>query len=472
MSSGPPKKKRRGGPRRRTGNQTCKRRHIRCDEKKPKCGSCERLELECEQSEDSTWIATHENLIDAPPNQTFPTLIDIFRSRISDLEPVVYEPALPEPTLGLSNQSPQTIDGAHQNPREVTLSSESAFLLQTYVRTVARWMDIFDHASTYQHVVPQLALRSPLMFHCVCAFTANHLALSNGSRDPSWRLIAAKHYGEALRLLINALSLPSHEHTLTASMLLLSYEIHEAQRSEDYRRHFLGLTMLIKARGSSAQSTGIERANSWIYIRHEIVVAMANKEPLILDPREWAVSWRDNESREDVLGNHVLWILARVLNLVFGPDGTTEAGKAIRQGFLQEIETWRAGLSDTFVGIKYGNKFEDGFSKVYFPVVAAAAAAFWYHITHILLYTEPCLQDQSYVPLIQDEAMKVTNIAISDFPPALMVFSSHGLFYAAKHIQGISRKARIWNVLNDVEKQTGYSTGVLVKQLQDIVEHN
>jgi hypothetical protein len=52
-----------------------------------------------------------------------------------------------------------------------------------------------------------------------------------------------------------------------------------------------------------------------------------------------------------------------------------------------------------------------------------------YHIVHILLYAEPTLQDESYVPLIQDQAMRITNIVISDFPAALKVFSTHGLFY-------------------------------------------
>jgi hypothetical protein len=306
-------------------------------------------------------------------------------------------------------------------------------------------MDIFDHASTFQHKIPQLVLASPLLFHCVCAFTANYLALSNSSHDPSWQVTAGKHYGESLRLLIEALSMPSHEHALTASMLLLSYEIHGALRSEDYRRHFLGLTVLIKSRHVTAQSSGTDRANFWIYIRHEIVVAMASEQPLILDPAEWEVSWRDGETREDVLGNHVLWILARVINLVFGPDGRTEAGKEQRQSFLHEMEIWRRGLSDTFIGIGYGDKDADGFRKVYFPVAAAAAAAFCaythvrhaqciltslgYHITHILLYAEPELQDDAYIPLIQEQAMRITDIAISDFPPALMVFSTHGLFY-------------------------------------------
>lgn len=210
------------------------------------------------------------------------------------------------------------------------------------------------------------------------------------------------------------------------------------------------MIVTLQDRGSSAQSYGIELANFWIYVRHGIVVAMANEQPLILDPADWQVSWQEGETREDVLGNHVLWILARVLNLIFGPDGKTEQGKLQRQEFLTEIEAWRAGLSDTFVGVGYGNEDEDGFRKVYFPVVAAAAAAFckptclhryyrsrsdfdWsnlgYHIVHILLYTEPVLQDESYIPLIQDQAIRVTNIAISDFPPALMVFSTHGLFY-------------------------------------------
>ncbi|KAH7095713.1 hypothetical protein FB567DRAFT_36839 [Paraphoma chrysanthemicola] len=352
----------------------------------------------------------------------------------------------------------------------ISLTPETAFLLQNYVRTVATWMDVFDHDSTYQLRVPQQVLTSPLLFHCVCAFTANHLALSNTSSNPSWKFVAVKHYGEALRLLIQALSMPNQEHALTASMILLSYELHEALRSEDYRRHFLGLTTLIRSRGITAQCTGTDRANFWIYVRHEIALAIASEKPLVLDPEEWAVTWIEGETREDVLGNHVVWILARVINLIFSEEGRSATTKPKRQAFLHELEAWRAGLSDTFVGIPYGETDEEGFQKVYFPVTAAAAAAFWYHVVHVLLYAEPTLQDESYVPLIQEQVMKITNISISDFPAALKVFSSHGLFYAAKHIDGISRKARVWSILKDVEAETGYSTSATVKQLQSLVE--
>lgn len=350
---------------------------------------------------------------------------------------------LPQPTS--TSENPNTIGGnlytppqsSESNPQQgggqsITLTSETAYLLQTYVRTVAVWMDLFDFSLVYQLRVPQLVISSPLLFHCVCAFTANHLALSNASSNPAWKFVAVKHYGEALRLLIEALSMPDHEHALTASMLLLSYEIHEAQRSEDYRRHFLGLTTLIRERGITAQCSGTDRANFWIYVRHEIALALSSEQPTVNDPAEWAVRWIEGETREDYLGNHVLWILARVVNLIFGPEGRSESGKEKRHAFLNELEVWRSGLSETFVGIPYGDEDEEGFRKVYFPVTAAAAAAFWYHIVHVLLYAEPTLQDESYVPLIQEQVMKITNIAISDFPAALMVFSTHGLFYG-KH---------------------------------------
>ncbi|KAF2632255.1 hypothetical protein BU25DRAFT_145841 [Macroventuria anomochaeta] len=480
----PPKKKRRGGPRRRTGCDTCKRRHTRCDEKKPICGNCARLDLVCERIDD-VWkvdravpaqdhsvqeLQPYQHETPDPHHEAPSSTLDIFRSYLDGLDQLV---EFTPPDNGIATAttiSPPTTTNWSGSAERKSISSEGAFLLQTYVKTVATWMDLFDHSCTYQLRVPPLALASPLLFHCVCAFTANHLALSNTSLNASWKLVAVRHYGQALRLLIDALEDPFCETAMTGSMLLLSYEVHGAIKSEDYRRHFIGLTMLIKSRGITAQSSGTDCANFWIYCRHEIAVALANERPLVLDPAEWAVSWQEGEGREDVLGNQMMWILARVINLVFGSDGAREASRPAREAFLQELNTWRAGLSPCFIGIPYGNADDDGFRKIYFTVTAAAATAFWYHITHILLYAEPVLQDESYIPLIQDQAMEVTNITISDFPAALKVFSTHGLYYAAKHIKTVSQKARVWNVLKDIERDTGYHTRSTVKHLQAQVD--
>jgi hypothetical protein len=384
------------------------------------------LDLECEPAED-TWKVTQLALPPSEPDYEETSLLEVFQSQMAGFEqlPMGSHSA----SVPINVITPPVREATGHPSETIPLTSETAFLLQAYTRTVATWMDLFDFGSTFQLKIPQLVLDSPLLFHCVCAFTANHLALSNANANTSWKLAAVKHYGEALRLLIHALSGPNHEHALTASMLLLSYELHAALRSEDYRRHFLGLSTLIRSRGITAQCTGTDRANFWIYVRHEIALALSSEKPLVLDPSQWAVSWIEGETREDVLGNHVIWIVARVVNLIYGDEDRSATGKEKRLEFLNELEEWRAGLSETFVGIPYGDRDEEGFRRVYFPVAAAAAAAFWYHIVHILLYAEPVLQDESYIPLIQDQAMRITNIAISDFPAALKVFSTHGLFY-------------------------------------------
>jgi hypothetical protein len=490
-------------------SHTCKTRHSRCDEKKPICGNCLRLNLECKQSDfiaPSSWTTTTTEEF---PTRAVPTSLDVrpflpdapistwdvFRPRISGLD-LASEESPPDDILAyvdlLFPPSTPTLPPTREPP--VSLTPETAFLLQTYLRTVATWMDLMDHSKTYELCIPQLTLTSPLLFHCVCAFTAKHLSLSDSRKHSSWAHVASQHYGESLRLLIHALNAPSYEHALTATILLSSYEILAGIASEHHRRHLLGQTMLLKHNDVTAQSTGIDRANFWVHVRHEIGFAMATERPLLLDPEMWKVHWAQGETREDVIGNHVLWILARVINLIYGEDGSTEAGKEKRAGFLQELEQWRAGLSDTFVGIPYGDGDDEGFKKVFFTVTAAgippplsytslfpqpqshqltpppAAAAFWYHVTHILIYTEPILQDPSYKPLVQDQAMRITNIAISEFPDSLRVFASHGLFYAAKHIDGIARKARIWGIMNDVEVQLGYHTRSMVKRLQELVE--
>jgi hypothetical protein len=108
--------------------------------------------------------------------------------------------------------------------------------------------------------------------------------------------------------------------------------------------------------------------------------------------------------------------------------------------------------------------------------------------------------------------MRITNISISEFPDSLRVFATHGLYYgmwlilvveypvshdaancirllafiesdrqkmrrirayfslAAKHINGIARKARIWTLLNNVEEEVGYHTRTTVMRLQSLVE--
>lgn len=257
-------------------------------------------------------------------------------------------------------------------PPTIPLTAEMASLLHTYQSGVATWMDLFDHSCTYQRVVPQRVLSSELLLYCVCAFTSKHLSLLISGEI--WASVAGRYYGEALRMLIELLgSTVPQDDALTATMLLSSYEMIAAQ-GQEHRRHFYGALMLIKTHGICARSLGPDRANFWIYIRHEIVVALMTESKLLLSPEDWNVTFQERETQEDLLGNQLLWLLARAIDLVYAKD--TSIAKPVvttsqRTELLRAAKKWFDGLPAAFQGTKYGEIADLEFSKLYFAVPAA-----------------------------------------------------------------------------------------------------
>lgn len=364
---------------------TCKSRHARCDEKKPVCTNCERLRLECRAFDvitKSAWCAVVESSQGERESVSFndghgsddrvgsaagnfPTSTwDIFNSRITRASSSSDE----------FTQTPTFKSSSSSTTSGVTLTAEMAHLLHTYQNQsgVARWMDLFDHEATYQRTVSRRVLHSELLLRCVCAFTAKNLSLLQGGEI--WKPTAARYYGESLRMLIEMLGGGGpQDDALTATLLLCSFEMIAAEGGE-HRRHFFGAMMLITTHGINACSVGIHRANFWVYIRHEIVVALVNESSLLLSPDMWNVNWRDDEIEEDVLGNQVLWLLGRAVNITYArhtrtgePMGTVTE----RRELLKDTNLWYDKLPGTFQGVKYGDETDDGVSQLYFAVPAA-----------------------------------------------------------------------------------------------------
>lgn len=257
-------------------------------------------------------------------------------------------------------------------PNTVPLTAEMTYLLRTYQSGVATWMDLFDHSCTYQRLVPRRMLFSELLLHCICAFTSKHLSLLiNGE---IWAPVAGRYYGKALHMLIELLgSTVPQDDALTATILLSSYEMIAAQ-GQEHRRHFYGALMLIKTHGICARSVGLDKANFWIYVRHELVVALMTESKLLLSPAEWNVTFQEEEMQEDLLGNQLLWLLARAIDLVYEKDadtGESVATTSERTDLLRAAERWFDGLPASFHGVAYGEATEEGFSKLYFAIPAA-----------------------------------------------------------------------------------------------------
>lgn len=401
---------------------TCKARHTRCDEKKPVCSNCERLGLECRASEFiaySRWCPTDQSstgrresfasAVDPqtpdPPTSTW----DIFRLDLPGLKSSggsAHNGSSESSSQSAASTTHPTFQPKAPSP-SIPLTPEMVFLLNEYRKGLAKWMDIFDHSCTYQREIPKRALTSELLLFCICAFTARQLSLS--ASGEIWTPVATNYYAQALTLLIKLLNSPApQDNALSAVMLLSSYEVLAAQ-GQEHRRHYEGAMKLIFMQGISARACGLDRANFWIWIRHEITISVINGTPLQMSPKYWNVSWREGETEEDALGNQLLWLVGRAVDWVYGSGTLSEY-----YDLLRDTEHWYGGLSESFRGVKFGGPVEDGLCKVHFAHPAAgtshsdpsrrsfltclAAAMIWYHLLHILLYAEPVLRDVAYAP--------------------------------------------------------------------------
>ncbi|KAF2817308.1 uncharacterized protein BDZ99DRAFT_431317 [Mytilinidion resinicola] len=474
MESSTRGRRRRAGTRRKTGKLqnfplcfTCKARHTRCDEKKPVCSNCERLNLQCRASEFITRSAWCEPNVEPQVS----TDVDIPAQPIEPPESTwdLFDTSLPDST-GASSvgytvcPSPPKIMVPMHPKVPINLDSEMVQLLTAYQRGVATWMDIFDHSCTYERTISQRALDSELLLRCICAFSAKQLSLlPNGE---VWTPVAARYYVQALGLFINEVdpSAPPEE-ALTAIMMLGSYEMIAAQGYE-HRHHFLGAGMVIKTRGINASSTGMDRASFWIYIRHEIDVALTNESTLSISPRDWNVDWTKTDVQEDEIANRLMWFVGRAVDLIYGEDPQS----SVRQSLLDDVQKWKDALPVSFRGVRYGNSTEEGFTRTYFAIPAAATAALWYHCLMILLYAEPLPREllDKEMEEVQANAYEIGNIVLSDVSKSVRSFSALPLYFAGKHIQGIARKAQIWSFLNDFQTQLGFQSRSKVKKLQQL----
>lgn len=337
----------------------CRSKHTKCDEKRPTCGSCQNLGLRCEILNffvPSKWssIPTDMSTLEGHAPRPASTW-DVFNHPIATLS-----------SLSISENYLANNDGLPN------IDSEMAELLAEFSRGVATWMDLFDHDQSYQRGVMRRAHSCPLIMQAICALTAKQLSLVK--HGGIWGPVAVRYYGESLRLLISALAdATSHpEDPFLATILLSSYEL-IASPGPDHRRHISGALSLIKAHNITARSSGLKRASFWIYARQDVAMALIHECPTMLLPEDWNICWAERETEEDVLGNQILWILAKTIFFTFqtGNSLSEVTLSAARTRLMNEINTWFNTLDSSVRGCTYGPLSREGFTSHWFAVPAS-----------------------------------------------------------------------------------------------------
>ncbi|RSM01184.1 hypothetical protein CEP52_008666 [Fusarium oligoseptatum] len=233
-----------------------------------------------------------------------------------------------------------------------------------------------------------------------------------------WEPISVQHYGQSLRLLTDELWAEgaNRDITLTATILLCSHDV-LAFPDADYQRLLYGGRTLIEADFDAIDTNDLSRASFWIYARQDVSLALENERPTLIPPKEWPAVPSPEETQEDALARRMLWLLARVIEVRF--DGRSDADGKEQDELIFDLTSELFDWSMSIPGHANGVEVEDDLD------LADDLEQTWFCVP-----------------------------------------SSDPLFYAAKHCASLSLKARIWALLEDIERRLGIHTLNRVSRLQ------
>lgn len=244
-------------------------------------------------------------------------------------------------------QSPASSELESRNVYDDILTEEIAGLLKVYQNGIGTWMDIFDHTRTYQNEVVRCSLSSPLLMYAICAMSAKQMSLTQNKI--LWEPVASRFYGESLGLLIKELTDPSIDRgiLLAATILLGSYEL-LAEPGTDYQKHIYGASTLIQSFKTGEKEFRLQQSSFWIYARQDVALALVNERPTLTPPDNWPPLPKYADSIDEIFGNKILRLLAKVIQIKFAERGFVSSNTKIKD--LQQL---LSGIESLWVNVPF-----------------------------------------------------------------------------------------------------------------------
>jgi hypothetical protein len=202
-----------------------------------------------------------------------------------------------------------------------------------------------------------------------------------------WEPISTRYYGKSLGLLIEELEKQqsSRDIVIAATILLCSYEL-LACPGADYQKHQFGARSLFQTHNIASTGTKLEKASFWIYARQDVSMALVHECATLVSPQEWPTISECEEVEEDVLGNQILWILAKLIQFKFSPDRGRGSHDSVLQKLISEIDLWWEKFPTSARGIATAELPDNGLKKVWFCVPSAGSHISTFHSRFILIF--------------------------------------------------------------------------------------
>lgn len=276
------------GPRGRNGCRTCRSRHIKCDETRPKCDNCVKTKRGCNWNHDIK-LAHDVRSSSFRAAQSTHDKIGLSGSKRVGCANHQHRTRYGYPDFAacgdLVESGPEgghvaNIQEAQWVPSAILQHQLEARLFQFYIDIAGPWLDVTSPSRHFARTVPRLAVENPVLL-CACLTFAAKAALPQSS-------LSEQYHNACIKLLIPLLSdevFVSTDETLLATLVILRHVEQYMTITEDKGAHLSGAFGLIASQRVLPQHDSLPGAALWTYMRQDIRSALLNRLPPKLTQR-------------------------------------------------------------------------------------------------------------------------------------------------------------------------------------------
>lgn len=211
-----------------------------------------------------------------------------------------------------------------------------ACLLYHYIAALASHIDVCDPHLHFSNVIPELAIKSPVLLNAALAASARHLSRFDGT----FTLAAEKYHDRCVELLIPYLddySTCTDEVIATTLLLRLFEQLTTAVTGMDSEQHLGGVSAFMNAENTAATAGGVRQAAFWIFVRQDLNVALEHQRPPKLELEKYISQVELATPTDDwAWANRMVLITAEIAAYTFGSDRSAITW----EGLKSKVCTW------------------------------------------------------------------------------------------------------------------------------------
>ena len=373
------------------------------------------------------------------------------------------------------------------NPSAPQLSPEEEFALwKNWFDEVAPWIDKFDPERHFRHTLPVIARSHDHLRYSILALSARQIERKNNSKHTERSLSL---YQTAIQLVLPQLHTRSTP--VIASCVVLCVLEMLSSSAKAWHQHLDGCAHLLEAVGINGFSGGVDQALFWCFARMDVCGGLIASSKTLIPVEHWAdgMDLDGDVERFRVDGGYnvhaceAVYLIAQILDLLSfhsnlaGRVGATpptcadtdEAYTARWTRLWSHVSAWYAARPAEMLPISCFSTSESPFPKILYSNPAAMSGNQLHHTACILLLRhKPSGVIVTPKPnSIFWHARQICGISISNDDHAAWTNAIQPLWIAGQWMSHESEQKAILQLLEKIEKQSGWSTKWRAEDLKE-----